>query len=258
MTTISPTNISTRPSSGQGGAFLRSFRSAWLGITTLRSTMALPVLIFAVGFAAPLLINAAINLEEGESLDPVNMIAGVIQLTGPIALIAGILLFTADRQHGTASASLMAQPSRTIYALSRVAVGAVFGGLLGLANLVAGIAGTLVAGVETSEVTDSLSTTIWMVPVAALAAMAGVGIGMLGRTSALSISVSLAWWFIVESIIGSISAEAGKYLPFTALRNIVETFDETTTRGGALLLFVIFTAAVVGLGTAFFSSSDAS
>lgn len=67
-------------------------------------------------------------------------------LVSVLAAVAGILLFSAEAQHGTLAVTLTAQPARWVVAAAKAATAAGSGLVLGAAGMAAGFGGAVVGG----------------------------------------------------------------------------------------------------------------
>lgn len=122
------------------------------------------------------------------------------------AIVLGILAVTSEFRHGTITPSLLAVPDRTRLMSAKLVVhvvaGFVFGlltvvGVLVLSSLVFGLR-DIDAGLTGSEVFKvGLGTTLAIALYAAL----GVGIGAVVRNQVGAIVGTLAWIFVVESLL---------------------------------------------------------
>jgi len=122
------------------------------------------------------------------------------------AIVLGILAVTSEFRHGTITPSLLAVPDRMRLMSAKLAVhlvaGIVFGlltvvGVLLLSSLVFGLR-DIDAGLSGSEVVKvGLGTTLAVALYAAL----GVGVGAVVRNQVGAIVGTLAWIFVVESLL---------------------------------------------------------
>lgn len=203
------------------------------------------------------------GMPEGEELARV-----IYSLTSPIGyvfpLIVGSLLFTGEFRHKTITASLLAQPNRTILMGAKLAAAVVVGlvyGVIGTASTVLGSAPILAWRGDGAYLTaGSVLTLLGMsVLVMALWAVLGTAIGSVLTNQVAAIIVILAFTQFVEPIarvaLGAWDAtsEVAKYLPGAAADAMLgasffaqDTSTDLLSRGagaavllGYVLLFVL-------------------
>lgn len=129
---------------------------------------------------------------------------------------------------------------------------------LGATGMAAGFAGALAGGLSIGD-THIASTAAWALVFTALAALLGLGVGMIVRHSSSAVSGLLIWWFVIENLLAVfMPAEALRFLPFyagTCLLGIVSDFASAEevaiafTRFEDALVFGGYTAAALAAGT---------
>jgi hypothetical protein len=238
------------------GALPRSVRSEYIKISTIRTTRALGWLTVALG-----LISAWASAEFAN--DPVQTVSQVFVfstvLTGVLASISGILMFTAEAQHGTLAGTLTAQPARWVTAAAKTLMSAARGVWLGAAGMAAGFVGGLLGGLEIGSGRVIVETTLWGVLYTGLAAVLGLGVGMLVRHSSAALSGVLVWGLVLENLLTVFIPEStSRFLPFVAGNNLLGivgtgAFAEDATfalsRGQTGLVFGAYAAAALAAGT---------
>ena len=111
------------------------------------------------------------------------------------------------------------------------------------------------------------STAGWTLFFTSLAALIGLGVGMVVRHSAGAISGLLVWWFVAENLVRAVAPpKVGRFLPFDAGYRLLEVgsdFDTPAILAAALtrpqlaLVFSGYAAAAVVLGTVLLHRRDA-
>ena len=109
-------------------------------------------------------------------------------------------MFTAEAQHGTLAATLIARPSRWVIVTAKAAMATLVGLVLGTTAMIAGFGGALLGGVDLGNTSAIAPRALWALLYTALAAVIGLGVGMIARHSAGAISGLLMWAFVVESL----------------------------------------------------------
>jgi hypothetical protein len=91
------------------------------------------------------------------------------------------------------------------------------GAALGITGMVAGFAGAAAGGVELGDGSHLASRALWALLYIVLAALIGLGVGMIVRHTAAAITGLLMWSFVVESLFAPMLPQAVLHaLPFSA------------------------------------------
>ncbi len=238
-------------------------RSERIKLTSLRSNQAvLALTVLVASFAS----WAVATLVTDEVLTVAKVFVYPTTLTAVFASIAGILMFTAEVQHGTLATALTAQPTRWVIATCKGITAAAVGMLLGVAGLAAGFAGAVAGGLEMGDASTIASTALWAVLFTTLSALIGLGVGMIARNGAASISGFLVWWFVIENLLAVFApVRVVRFLPFVTgyrLLGIGSDFDSSEaiavalTRGQNALVFAGYTLVAIALGTVLLQRRD--
>lgn len=249
-------HLATRTRSGDIKAIPAALTSEWIKLTTVRSTQ----MMLGLNFLGGLLVAWAVaSFLTGETL---TVSQGAFYWTVFVAIVvavAGVLVFTAEVQHGTLAAALAAQPARWVLAVSKAAVTIAFGLGMALVGIAAGFVGALLGGLEIGDTGTLVTSTLWAMLYTSLAAVLGVGVGMILRHSAIAVSGLLVWAFLVEGLLDLFLPErVSRFLPFLAGdRLLAIDFSEldpaamavalSRTEGG--LVFAGYAALALAIGT---------
>ena len=225
MSIFSPTpTIPTIPRTSSNRSTVRSRRgdvravsaalkSEWIKLTSLRANKVILVLTAVVGgFISWALAMSATGTETASVLFiyPLPLIA-------TLATVSGILMITAEAQHGTLAATLTARPGRWVIVTAKTAMAIVVGLVLGATAMVAGFGGAVLGGVDVGDSSAIPSRALWALLYIALAAVIGLGVGMIARNSAGAISGLLIWSFVLENLLAPTLPHALlHFLPFSA------------------------------------------
>lgn len=214
MTTTAVPILKTRSPADDLTAVPKVLRSEWIKLSSLRSSRAILALTaVAGGFSAWAV--ATLVKDEVQTVSQVFVYSTV--LTAIFATVAGILLFTSEAQHGTLSAALTAQPARWVIAVSKTVIAIAFGLALGAAGLVTSIGGAFLGGLELGDGRAMITTSFWALSYTALAAVLGLGVGMVVRHSSGAISGVLVWGLVIENLLALfVPARIFRFLPFYA------------------------------------------
>ena len=159
-------------------------------------------------------------------------------LTTVLAVIAGILMYTSEVQHGTIANTIAAQPARWVTVAAKATVAAGLGLAMGVVGIIAGFASGVASGMDMGDTSSSVADVAWGLVLTSLAAVLGVGVGMIIRHSAAAVSTALVWTFVLENLVRSVApAKASRLLPFSAangLLSIRSAGDTTETLAAAL------------------------
>jgi len=188
--------------------------SEWIKLTTVRSSQVM----LGLNVAAGLLVSWAVAAFGTDEVLYVSETAFYWTVVVAIVVtVAGVLAFTAEVQHGTLAAALTAQPARWVLATAKVAMAVAFGLGMALAGIAAGFAGSLLGGLEIGDTTTMVTSTMWAVLYTSLAAVLGVGLGMIVRQSAIAVSGLLVWSFLLEGLFNLfLPVRVSRFLPFLA------------------------------------------
>ena len=190
-----------------------ALRSEWIKLSTIRSTAAI------VGLTALLgaLIAWALAATSDAAPSASELFIYPLPLVAMLATVAGILMFTSEAQHGTLAVMLAARPSRWVIVAAKAATAVMVGLALGALGMLGGYAGAVLGGAAAGNVSDIMSRASWALLYIALAAVIGLGVGMIVRHSAGAISGLLMWSFVVESLFSPALPDGVlHFLPFSA------------------------------------------
>src|SRR5690606_5720081 len=150
-------------------------------------------------------------------------------LSTVLAMVTGTLMFTSEVQHGTLAAAITAQPARWVTVAAKSAIAAAFGLTMGVAGTLAGVSGGILGGLDAGDTSGMLATATWGLMLTTVAAVFGLGVGLIVRHSSAAISMTLVWTFVVENLFRSFAPPTvSRFLPFSAangLLNIQTTSD---------------------------------
>ncbi len=191
-----------------------ALRSEWIKSTTVRTNKA--ILVGAFVFSS-LLSWATAAFYTDEVLTVANAFLFSTWLTAVLAVIAGVLSFSAEVQHGTLAAAVAAQPARWPIVAAKAVVAIGYGPLLGLTGLATGFVGALAGGIEIGDTSGIPAVVGWALLYTTGSALLGLGVGMIVRHSAAAVSGVLVWWFVIEGLLIQFApAEVVRFLPFDA------------------------------------------
>lgn len=237
-------------------AFPAALRSEWIKLSTVRANkLILTLNVVVAAFAS----WAVATLVTDEVLTVSEVFVYPTMLTAVFAAVAGIMLFSSEAQHGTLAGTLAVQPARWLTAVSKTITAATFGVTVGVTGMVAGAGGSAAGGLEAGDTSTMAATALWALVFCVLAAVIGLGVGMVVRHGTAAISGLLVWWLVAENLILTFApAKMARFLPFDAgyrLLGIGSDFDSPALIAAALtrpqyaLIFGGYAALAVTLGT---------
>ena len=191
-----------------------ALRSEWIKLTALRANRRILAMTAVIGgvVAGGL---AATNTDP--ALTASELFIYPLPLVAMLSAVAGILMFTSEAQHGTLAVILAARPARWVIVAAKTVTAAMVGVALGITGMVAGFAGAAIGGVELGSGSHLATRALWALLYIGLAALVGLGVGMIVRHTAAAITGLLMWSFVVESLFAPILPEAVRHaLPFSA------------------------------------------
>lgn len=226
--TLAPsTSFTVRSRRADCRAFRRVLASEWIKLTSLRANRALLALTAVTG---SFVSWAVATLVTDEVLFVSTVYVFSTFLTGVFAAVAGILLFTAEAQHGTLAAALTAQPARWVVAAAKAVVAAAVGLTLGAVGMVAAVGGAFAGGLELGDTSGMAATTGWALLFTSLATLLGLAVGLVVRHSSGAISGLLVWWLVVENLLNLfLPATVMRFLPFYAGSGMLGVESDTLT-----------------------------
>ncbi len=187
-------------------------RSEWIKATTVRTNKTILAAAAVVGLVTSW---ATAVFVTGEVLTAPEVATGATALTAVLAAIAGILLFSAEAQHGTIAGALTAQPARWPVVAGKAVVATGLGLTLGVIGLLTGFAGALAGGLEVGDTSRLPSAVLWTLLYTCGSAVLGLGVGMVVRHSAGAVSGLLVWWLVVEGLFVQFApGELVRFVPF--------------------------------------------
>lgn len=191
-----------------------ALRSEWIKLSTLRSTKAILVLTAVTGGLIAWALAATSN---DASLAASELFVYPLPLVAMLAAVAGILMFTAEAQHGTLVLMLTARPARWVVVVAKTTMVTCVGITLGAVGMASGYGGAVLGGATSGRSSEVVSRASWALLYIALAALIGLGMGMIVRHSAGAISGLLMWSFVVESLFApALPDGVVHFLPFSA------------------------------------------
>jgi hypothetical protein len=187
-------------------------RSEWIKATTVRANKWLVAVAVVIGL---LTSWATAVFVTDQDLTVIDVFIFPTMLTAVLAAIAGVLLFSAEVQHGTLAGSLATHPSRSPVVAAKAVAATSFGLLLGVVGMATGFVGALAGGIEVGDTSGVMTTVLWGLLYTVGSALLGLGVGMVVRHSAGAVSGVLVWWLVVEGLVVQFAPpEAVRFVPF--------------------------------------------
>lgn len=246
-----------------------AIRSEWIKLRSLRSNGAIFGLTIVASVVMSWVLATFVKTDpyEHKAFTVANSFMASTWLTTVMAVIVGILMYTSEVQHGTISHAIAAQPARWVNVAAKVTVATGFGLAMGVVGIIAGFASAAASGMPTGDTSGLAADAAWGLVLTSLAAVMGVGIGMIIRHSSAAVSTALVWTFVLENLVRNMApAKLSRFLPFSAangLLSIRSAGDTAKTLAAALsrsqdaLLFAGYTAVAVVVGSVLLYRRDA-
>lgn len=233
-----------------------AIRSEWIKLSTLRANKVILAMTAVVGATIAGVLAATAG---DEPLTASELFIFPLPLVAMLAAVTGILMFTADAEHGSLTTTLTARPARWVIVVSRTVMAAAVGLVYGTTAMVAGYAGAVAGGVELGDGSALVSRALWALLYISLAAVIGLGVGMIVRHSAGAISGLLMWSFVIESLFAPALPDGVLHLlPFSAGYRLLDagpSFEppvviaEQLARPQYALIFGIYAVVSFAVGT---------
>ena len=253
--------MNTRSRSEDLVSVAAALRSEWIKTRSLRSNPAILGLTVVVGLLLSLILAVFVKDDPNKHI-PFTVGDTFIfstWLTTVLAIVMGILMFTSEVQHGTLANTIAAQPARWVTVAAKTTVAAGFGLVMGVLGMIAGFSGAVLGGLEMGDTSGMAATALWGLLLTSMAAVFGLGAGMIIRHSSAAISTALVWTLVVENLFrGFASPKVSRFLPFSAANGLleIESLSDTPetlalrlTRVHDAVLFSGYTLAAVAIGT---------
>ena len=252
---------STRTRRDDVGSVRGAIRSEWIKLRSLRSNRVIFVMTFVIGVVMSFVLATFVKTDPYDHLPFTvsNTFMTSTWLTTMLAIIVGILMVTSEVQHRTLANSVAAQPARWVTVAGKVAVAAGFGLAMGALGIIGGLGSGVATSMDMGDTSSMVATAAWGLVLTTLAAVFGVGLGMIIRHSAAAVSLTLVWAFVLENLVrGMASASVTRFLPFSAangllsIRSAGDTAETLAARLSSVqnaMLFGGFTAVAVVVGT---------
>lgn len=233
-----------------------ALRSEWIKLASLRANKVILALAAVVG---GLIAWALASTNTDPALTAAELFIYPLPLIATMATVFGILMFTGEAQHGTLAATLTARPARWVLVTAKSVMAITVGLALGATGMVAGFGGAVLGGVDLGDGSALVSRAIWALLYIVLAAVIGLGVGMIVRHSAGAISGLLMWSFVIESLFAPALPDGVVHaLPFSAGYRLLDAganfeppvvIANELAMGGYALIFGAYALATLVIGT---------
>jgi ABC-2 type transport system permease protein len=262
--TVIPATVApgaTRSGRDDVAAVPAALRSEWIKTRSLRANPAILGLTVVLGLLLSLILAVFVKDDPNKHI-PFTVGDTFIfstWLTTVLAIVMGILMFTTEVQHGTLANTIVARPARWVIVAAKTTVAAGFGLTMGALGMVAGFSGAVIGGLDMGNTSGMAATALWGLLLTSMAAVFGLGAGMIIRHSAAAISTALVWTLVVENLLrGFASPKVSRFLPFSAANGLleIESLSDTPetlalrlTRVQDAVLFGGYAFAALAVGT---------
>ncbi len=267
--TRAATRVVTRTRQHDLAAVPAAIRSEWIKLRSLRSNRAIFGFTIVAGVVMSWVLATFVKTDPYEHLPftVANTFMTATWLTTVLAVIAGILMHTSEVQHGTIANTIAAQPARWVTVAAKAVVAAGLGLAMGVAGIIAGFASAVASGMDMGDTSGLAPAAAWGLVLTSLAAVMGVGIGMIIRHSSAAVSTALVWTFVLENLVRSMApATLSRLLPFSAANGLLsirsagdtaETLAAALTRTQDAFLFAGYSLVALLAGTVLLYRRDA-
>jgi hypothetical protein len=272
MTTTSPTiawttghRAAVRTTSDDLRAVPAALRSEWIKLASLRANK---VILAVTALVGALIAGALAATNSDPTLTASELFIYPLPLVAMLAAVVGILMFTGEAQHGTLTVVLAARPARWVVVTAKTVTAAAVGAALGATGMVAGFGGAAAGGAELGSGSHLASRAAWALVYITLAALVGLGVGMIVRHSAVAITGLLMWSFVIESLFAPALPDGVRHaLPFSAgyrLLDAGKNFEPPVVivhqlaRPAYAAIFAAYALVALAVGTVLLYRRDAS
>lgn len=237
----------------------------WIKFTSLRGSwirlgvaLALAMATLTVGL---IFFNRAIGDAQPETgiTERINLITSGVAPAALILVILGVLVFTAEIKSRTIIPTMSAAPDRGSVVMSKsvlvILVAAGFALIVGAFSLAVGLFGLDQQGFSLDlDDTHFVRVIVGSGAFLIIAALFGLGLGVISNSTTLGVAVGLIWPTAIEGAIKGFAPDwIDKFLPFEAGGALYATpeGDLPPWEGGAI--FLIWAAGLLIVGTMLFS-----
>ena len=189
-----------------------------------------------------------------------------LPLVAMLAAVTGILMFTSEAQHGTLAVILAARPARWVIVAAKTTTAAGVGLALGATGMVAGLRGRRPRRGRGRRRVAPRHPCPWASLYIVLAALIGLGVGMIVRHTAAAITGLLMWSFVVESLFAPLLPDGVLHpLPFSAGYRLLDAgpqfeapvvITDQLARPAYAIIFAGYAVLTLAVGTALLYRRD--
>jgi ABC-2 type transport system permease protein len=184
-------------------------------------------------------------------------------LAAVLAALVGSILITTEYVHGTINQTFLTVPQRPRLLAAKLAAVAIVGGALAvlavIATFVTAALWFLGRGIHFHLGGGAWLPLLGAIAAAVLTAGMGLGLGSILRRQTASTVLILLWLLIGENVLATIKG-TGPYYPGFAAAGVVaargHATDQTLAFGPALLICLLYVAALCGAGFAIVTRTD--
>jgi ABC-type transport system involved in multi-copper enzyme maturation permease subunit len=234
----------------------------------LKATTTRLLLWFGLGLVAFIVLVVSVHVATSDLFDlqtrsNQRSLLEVAGLAAVLSSLVGSVLITNEYVHGTINQTFLAVPKRGRLLATKLASVGLVGAALGLLAIVTTLV-TAALWFAGRGIHFHLDGGVWLPLLGALggsmlAAAMGLGVGSILRRQTASVLLILLWLLIGENILAAING-TGPYYPGYAVAGVVaargHATDQTLAFGPALLMCLLYVAALCGVGFALTARTD--
>jgi ABC-2 type transport system permease protein len=232
----------------------RLVAAEWVKLTTTRLLWV--VLPLSVALSAAAVAGATLSADSaGVALASTAGVRRSLHVAGTgaiLVLVLGIMLSAGEYRTRTATDTFLTTPRRNRVLAAKLIVGGLLGAAVGVLTAAVCLVVVLLLYRQQGATVPLGSADVWLtlagaVLYAALFAVLGVALGSLLRSQVAAVVGALAWLLVVEQVLVSLAADAGRWLPGAAGQAIVRSPAEglLSPAGGTALLLAYATAVAL-------------
>jgi ABC-2 type transport system permease protein len=208
-------------------------------------------------------VGAGVTASDGDAVTVVQLARAPLQLAWLAVVVLAVLAAAGEFQHRTIRTTLLAAPRRRGVLLAKAVSAAVVGAVLVTAAVVASLA----AGLVTAVVADATVTAgdaadgvrvLAGIGLGGLWAVVATALGVLTRSTAMSLVVLLLWRFVGEGIVPIMLRDPGAYAwtPSGAADALVGLGSDLLPVAGAAALLVLYVGTLCAAAASLFVRRD--
>lgn len=249
---------------------IATLHAEWIKLRTIAAHWVLVVIAVVFPLVVTTLVAVFGEIELAfDSDDVAGLITGLSVVSAMVLGAMAAMSLTSEYAHQTIRPTYAATPARLRVIVAKILTNTAAIATITFATVFAcwTVAATVLSGRDASVSLGDDGVLASLLSVCALAVIVswfGFGLGLLIRSSPVTITLLLLWPLLLENLIGALFAAIGwggarQWLPYSAgiTATVAETEPDTLGRPGGLIYFAAVASALVAVGAVLDQRRDA-